>query len=537
MLTVFNLFIRLKIKFLLSQFRRKDDLIYAVSAALFLLFVVGGLAGRSIQFGGLLSWLKTLDESTAYLMGKFITLTIFSLWVALSFVGGLQFTVPLEFRAVIRYPLSLVGFALLNVLTQLLDVGPVVFLPLLFLAELLIGAGGLFGLSLFLLCVVMFYLILILIVSIARLLIRCTTPTILRLITSLAFVFVLIVFTQNWVVLPSLMSPSGLSKLLRYLGFLPSSLLIDTLYYFKKGDVTNWMGAVLELLLILLGCFFLYVYLLYLVGPELSATGVRSAHSRRDKNIFYRIDLFLGKLLPSMGATINAFMSKDLIYFSRNRRLLIWSLIYYVGVVIFLTSPFSSYLKFLLMANFGILTFMPLATNFFALDTGIRRYFNAPISIRKIFVQKNAVTSSLMIIIALPSFFWAVTRGGLSLAEFLSVVIIFTYNLIIVSLLGNFFSIYYPKRVEFNRVVGLFNPLASLPVQFISLGLCEVPLITLTVLLGTNLFVYLMSLMGLLMLAMCLYLYTLNGLLVEKAENAKELIIQRLNSERSLYEQ
>lgn len=358
-----------------------------------------------------------------------------------------------------RYPVSTLQFAWVNVFTQLLDFGPILLFPFLFMTVLLMGVVNFFEISLSLLAILIFFLTVILVVSIARLVINRRSGPILQLVILAVLLAISFAAAENRGIISQIFSESGFNKLHSYLQFLPSTAFVDMLYYLKIGDTSKFMISTFELLLMLLCCFLLYVYFLRIIGSERKTKKLHSARRRSARNIFLQLDVILRKLNSPGSDSLIAFMSKDLIYFLRSRRLLVWYFLFYAGAIILSISPFDSYFKCLLMTNFAVLTFVPLASNQFAFDgAGVKRYFLAPLSTRQVFVQKDAIVSSFVILLSFPIFSWAFLKANLPTVQFLTIVMIFLYNLTMAILLGNFFSIYYPMRVSLKGVTGQFNP-------------------------------------------------------------------------------
>jgi hypothetical protein len=199
--------------------------------------------------------------------------------------------------------------------------------------------------------------------------------------------------------------------------------------------------------------------------------GARRAPAARDE---YRAN-FSGWRIPLLSPSVAAVLEKELRYAMRNAQLRMLGVmpLVLVGVkmmqtngaaarhkgsssVMALTNQFGHYTEGMLAAGGVLYVFMiisMLACNSFAYEgSGMRSWILSPIDRRAILVGKNLMVLILAAIFA--TFFLAVNEivfGDLTLAALVFVVLAFILFAALISHIGNWLSIHFPKGMRFGK--------------------------------------------------------------------------------------
>jgi hypothetical protein len=470
-----------KIKLSMRSLRMGDDVVSLLSVlllvSLFAWSAISFMLGLTVPVVRLHN---SLPSEVALWVAHVVAFLIFTLWTFIPVLTGFSFTRPLDLKSLGRFPISVRTCVIADTLSQNLDWGVLIVAPLL---VLIIQMNGLTSTSQILFSVVLssvFLNVLILLSSLLRALVMNARP-------GLVHVCSLVPLTALWLYVKGnlaglrperVVETIAADPVVSILTHLPSGAFIESLHCLKTEDPRGL--AVHSLTLVVTGLVLGSAYTHVLKKRDLAPAFRRFFFHRllAPWPDGVRVIATLEKWFPCIHSTIVGFAAKDIVYFLRSKRVWVWSVLTYAAAVAFHGYRHLNGVALVLTAGIPITGILPLAMNFFAFEgRGIRMYLLAPASSRQIIQQKNMVISFLTIALALPVLFWSGLDDGFNPGMVSIQYSFFLFHLCVMNIVGNCSSIVFACRVSFDRVIGQFNPIESLPVVSLAIAFLETPLI------------------------------------------------------------
>jgi len=233
-----------------------------------------------------------------------------------------------------------------------------------------------------------------------------------------------------------------------------------------------------------------------------------------------------------------AFIIKDIFYIIRNHRIKTWFLLILISVYLISNLQIDNLLKHIITISITFIILLPLACNYFAFDNkGLLLYFITPISLKNVLTNKNKSIVIICLLISIPIIIWDLVINSFSLYFVLITIPILVYQLYCIIIIGSAISLYFPYKVDYEKIMGQFNPVLSQPYIFVSFMLSQGILALFIYIFSQNKLILLLSIFSLSFISFIIYSLLLKHYFINIFLRRKTIIIKEITkNEIILYE-
>lgn len=487
-----SLILKLKARSIIYLFKYRNDAAYLISVILISLFLLGNLFSSISLFNvPLVKLFNSSDSNLKLLLTELIAIIMMTVWILLSTIGGIDLSKPLNKNQILRYPINFFNFAIINVISQLFDIGVILFSPVFILLIYTLGIESLIDIFFSIIIFFTFLILLITVVNILKLLIN-SRKSHSKTEFYLGQFFLIIITGLNTVlfivILNNFSADSFAENVSQYFFVYPTILLVEAINNIAFGNYNIalfwWIVLLIEV-----GVIFSF----YLLTLRYATTSISSKNKLSGElfSVYYKLNLGEKLFLNLINFVPHnyAFIVKDIFYLLRNSRIQVWFLLLCACVWFIAALQIDTFFKYIIMISLPMMILFPLASNIFAFEnSGLILYFISPISVRNAIFHKNIAISIIDFLFTIPIIIWALIINLINIESIIATIPVLLYQIYSLSIFGNVISIYFPYRVKYDSAVGQFNSMASQPYIFLSFAVTEGLLALLVVMFFENKF-------------------------------------------------